>query len=330
MNQKILKQNLENYLSTQNESETSVSELNEINMGWETELFTFKATHDGVEEDLVLRVFSGDSAGSKASKEYFLMKRLDEVGFPVPHVYQLDAKGDAIGKPFLVMQRIIGKTLDDTYRSEDDEELKKGISRLVELFVTLHKLDIEDFTGLPHLQTMSNDDYIALYSEAKDKLAPWMAPVIDWLIENKPEETGKYQAICHNDYHGFNVMIDQKDNAYVIDWGAARISDSRFDLGWTLLLYSTFGGAMFKAPLIEIYNELGGNVDSLKFFEVLAVTRRITDLASVLYGDGSSGLKPDVLEMMRESRDHYQKVHDILEEYTGIRIPELDKILEDF
>ena len=99
---------------------------------------------------------------------------------------------------------------------------------------------------------------------------------------------------------------------------------------WVNSVIPNNGSSVIGHARIEIYDELGGNVDSLKFFVVLAVTRRITDLASVLYGGGSSGLKPDVLDMMRESREHFHKVHDILEEYTGIRIAELDKILEDF
>lgn len=330
MDQKSLKEQLENYLSTQNGSTTSVTELNEINMGWETELFTFKAIHDGLEMDLVLRIFSGEGAGSKASKEYYLMKRLVEVDYPVPHVHHIDTSGDVIGKPFLIMQRIMGKTLDDAYQSEVDEELKEGIHKLVELFVRLHRLDVDEFAGLPNLKTVSINDYITYYREGKDKLAPWMAPVIDWLEMNKPEETDKYQALCHNDYHGFNVMLDQNRKSYVIDWGSARICDSRYDLGWTLLLYGTFGGAMFKAPLIEKYKELGGAIESLKFFEVLGISRRIIDLVSVMYGEGSAGLKPDVLNLMREQREHFLKVHDLLEELTGIRLAELDKILENF
>ena len=132
------------------------------------------------------------------------------------------------------------------------------------------------------------------------------------------------------DYHGMNVMIDQNDRSYVIDWGASRIGDSRLDLGWTILLYNTFGGSMFRAPLIEAYEEKGGKIGSLEFFEVMAATRRIIDLINVTGGSGSVGLKPDVLESMRDSKDHFIKVHDFLEERTGIRLKELDKLLAEF
>ena len=330
MDQKSLKENLENYLSAQNESITHVSGLCEINMGWETELFTFNAVHDGHEENLVLRIFSGEHAGSNASKEYYLMKRLDEVSYPVPHIYQSEDSGDVIGKPFLVMERIMGTTLDAAFRSTTDEKLQQGIHRLIELLVKLHKLDVSRFDGLPNLNTLSIRDSLSRYHEASEKNIPWLKPVIDWLNEHQPEDTKEYLAICHNDYHGMNVMLDQQNQAFVIDWGSSNICDSRTDLAWTILLYSTFSGAMYRAPLLEKYSELGGKVDNLAFFEVLAATRRIVDLGSVVFGSGTHGLKPDVLNLMREQREHFKKVHDFLETRTGIRLKEYDTLLASF
>ncbi|MCW4014357.1 MAG: phosphotransferase [Candidatus Bathyarchaeota archaeon] len=330
MDQKSLKENLENYLSTQNESITRVSGLNEINMGWETELFTFKAVHNELEEDLVLRIFSGERAGSKASKEYYLMRRLDEVGYPVPHIYHIDAIGDVIGKPFLIMERVMGATLDAAFKSTIDEKLQQGIHRLIELLVKLHKLDVSQFDGLLNLSTLSISDILSRYQKACEKNIPWLKPVIEWLSEHQPEDAEEYLALCHNDYHGMNVMLNQQNQAFVIDWGASIICDSRIDLAWTILLYTTIGGAMYRAPLIEIYSELGGKVDDLTFFEVLAATRRIVDLGSVVFGTGTYGLKPDVLNLMRERREHFMKVHDFLETRTGIRLKEYDTLLASF
>ena len=332
-----LPKKLEAYLDAQDKhrKDHTVKNIAEINMGWETELFTFEThfTEDNTsgQEDLVLRVFSGDSATRKASKEFNLMKRLDKVGYPVPPVYHIETSGDILGKPFIIMKRIIGKTLDATYQNESEEVLREGISGLMGLFVELHSLDISEFMGGSHL---SSDDSIQnlveYYEDAIESLAPWMSPVLDWINENLPSDTSEYQSLCHMDYHGMNVMIDQNDRSYVIDWGASRIGDSRLDLGWTILLYNTFGGSMFRAPLIEAYEEKGGKIGSLEFFEVMAATRRIIDLINVTGGSGSVGLKPDVLESMRDSKDHFLKVHDFLEERTGIRLKELDKLLAEF
>ena len=329
--------NIQAYLDSvdDNRGNHVVTDLNEINMGWETELFTFqhRFNEDNHQraEDLVLRVFSGESAANKAVKEFNLMKKLLMVGYPVPPVYHIDESGDVIGKPFIIMKRINGKTLDDAYKDESVEVIMKGVSRLMRLFVRLHSIDVSVFRGESYLSSRDSiERQIGFFESVRDNAAPWMAPVLDWIYENKPSDTSEYQSICHMDFHGMNVMIDSDDRSYVIDWGASGIADSRLDLAWTVLLYTTFGGSIFYNPLIDTYREMGGRIESLKFFEVVAAARRISDLMSVISNDGSTGLKPDVLKLMREQKDHFIKVHDFLEERTGIRLVELDAFLADF
>jgi aminoglycoside phosphotransferase (APT) family kinase protein len=329
MDKSSLQENLQRYLNKENSIlNLSVSELNEINVGWETELFTFKATCDESTENLVVRIFSGDNAGDKAVSEFQVMNKLAEVGYPVPRVYHVEASGDAIGKPFIVMERIMGGTLDDAYTNDNKTDVEEGIERLVELFILLHRLDVKDFRGIHGVVYTSIDDYLDYYKRKQDMLAPWLSPVIEWLKDHKPNE--KHLSVCHNDFHGFNILLDEEGIPYVIDWGFTRISDSRIDLGWTVLLYSTFGSETLGKVLTEKYAQRGGVVESLNYFVVMAMVRRIDDLVSSLYSDASSGLKPDALDMMRGSRHHFFKVRDMLEEYTAIRIKELDEILNQF
>lgn len=338
MNTHDLSTKLEEYLDTQNNQRTnhSIKNINEINMGWETELFTFQSQflESGtiVKEDLVLRVFSGDEAAKKASKEYILMKKLCTIGYPVPPVYNLETSGEFIGKSFIIMKRVIGKTLDATYQNETPRVLKEGISKLVELFVQLHNLDPSEFKNIPNLSSSDPiQKHLNYFKTTRDDLAPWMTPIIDWIIKNKPKEASKCQSLCHMDYHGMNIMIDENDQPYVIDWGASTIADYRFDLSWTILLYSTFGGSMFRTPLIEIYQNLSGKkIKCLKFFEVMAATRRIIDLIKTTVDHRSVGLKPEAVKMMQDSKDHYEKVHGFLENRTGIRLKELALLINSF
>jgi len=329
-----LSKNLEEYFYSLNDkrSNHSIKSVSEINVGWETELFTFQHSYTENDapstQDLVLRVFSGDVAVSKASKEYHLMKKLHSVGYPVPPVYNLEASGKFIGKPFIAMKRIMGKTLDATYNNVSTQERREGLTRLMQLFVQLHSLDVSEFRDVPNLSfSGSVQTHLNYFTETRDRFAPWMTPVIDWITENKPGEAPGYQSLCHMDYHGMNVMIDEDDQPYVIDWGSSRIGDSRLDVAWTILLYSTFGGSMLRAPLIETYESLGGKLERLEYFEVIAAARRITDLITVTVDSDSLGLKPEVLEMMRKSKDHFNKVHGFLEERTGIRLEELDELI---
>ena len=87
---------------------------------------------------------------------------------------------------------------------------------------------------------------------------------------------------------------------------------------------------MFYEPLIEAYVNKGGRVKGLKFFEVMAAVRRITDLINVLDDNSAGGLRYDIVDLMRKEKEHFLKVHDFLEERNGIRFTELDQLLADF
>lgn len=338
MNKQHLVERLVPYLESlyPDRSSISVTNLEEINMGWETELFTFEVDSikngDPIIEYRVLRVFQGDSAARKSAKEYYLMSKLDEVGYPVPRVYSLELSGETIGKPFILMERILGNTLDATYRNETPEDLRKGLRRLIGLFVWLHRLDITPFKDIIELPFY--DDHIQYnldwyWRRAQEQLS-WMKPVVDWLRERKSLIDPMPQSLLHMDYHGMNVMLREDDSEAVIDWGASCIGDYRMDLGWTMLLYTTFGGDMFRDPILAEYTEnRGRRVKYIEYFEVMATARRIIDFVITMEGDvGSVGLKSEVVEMMKESKDHYHRVHDVLTARTGIRLEKFSEALD--
>ena len=102
------------------------------------------------------------------------------------------------------------------------------------------------------------------------------------------------------------------------------------DLGWTTLLYTTFGGEMFRDPILAEYTEHSGmEVADIEYFEVMAAARRIIDFVTTIEsGVDSVGLKPEVVEMMKESKEHYQRVHGVLTARTGIRLDEIAEALD--
>jgi len=61
----------------------------------------------------------------------------------------------------------------------------------------------------------------------------------------------------------------------------------------------------------------------------MAAARRIIDFATTIEGDVDSvGLKPEVVEMMKESKEHYRRVHGVLTARTGIRLDEFVETLD--
>jgi aminoglycoside phosphotransferase (APT) family kinase protein len=340
MNKQTLAKQLVTHLKQIYRDRTGISlaSLEEINMGWETELYTFEVDSrkngDRIKEHRVLRVFQGDGAGRKSAKEYFLMSRLCEAGYPVPRVYSHEASGETIGKPFILMERILGNTLDATYRNETPEELQRGIYRLIKLFVKLHQLDVTSFKDVPNLPFHDDhvQDTLDWYGRNAQEQLYWLKPVVDWLTERKQHIDMVPPSLLHMDFHGMNVMLRGDGSEAVIDWSLSRIGDHRMDLGWTMLLYTTFGEEVFRGPILAEYSEQSGEeVADLEFFEVIAATRRIIDFALTVGGDiDSIGLKPEVVEMMKESKEHFQRVHDVLTERTGITLDEFVEALDSF
>ena len=310
-------------------SSVSVTNLDEINMGWETELYTLEvdSTINGEQfnEKKVLRVFQGDGAGRKSAKEYHLMRKLDIVGYPVPRVYGYESSGKTIGKPFILMERVMGKTLDETYRNESPE-LRRGVDRLMPLFAQLHRLDVTPFKDIAELPSHDDpvQDSLDWYRRAAQGQLQWLRPVVDWLTERKPYIDQGPQSVLHMDFHGMNVIMREDGSEAVIDWGASRIGDHRMDLGWTLLLHTTLGGEVYRDLILASYSEHSGNkVEDIEYFEAMAATRRIIDFATTMEsGAGSVGLRPDVVEMMKQYKRHYRRVHDVLTEKTGITLDE--------
>ena len=334
MNEQEFASQLESYLDSQKNGRTGykITNLKEVNMGWETELFTLKTSSyrkkSLVEENLVLRVFSGGNVARKASKEYYLMKRLYDIGYPVSPVYILETSDNVIGKPFILMKRVMGETMDATYRSENPEVTMMGVKKLMELLVELHKLDPSLFNEVPDLLNVTSTYYLNYLKHVRNKYAKWLTPIIEWLEENKPVKAEK-SSLCHLDFHGMNVMIED-NKPYVIDWGASMICDNRLDLAWTLLLYSTFSGTMYHDLLVEQYQSASGRkIIHLEFYEVVAAGRRIADMVKTING-GSAGLRSDVVDLMKNQKDHFIKVHDFLEERLGFRLTKLDTLLSLF
>ena len=92
-----------------------VSNLVSITTGWESEIYAFDVEYGPAEarqrEALVLRLYPGDHAHAKAAHEFQSMQQLYKMGYPVPLVHLLERADSALGKPFVIMERIPGQVL---------------------------------------------------------------------------------------------------------------------------------------------------------------------------------------------------------------------------
>jgi len=124
-------------------------------------------------------------------------------------------------------------------------------------------------------------------------------------------------------------MFREDETPSVIDWSGANVGDYRFDLAWTIILFSTFGGSFFRDLLLNMYTEVSGTeIKDIEYFEVLGcVIRLVIVFSSFLNKPDDRGLRTKSEKMTPVISDHFLKVYDLLVKRTGLKLLEFEKIM---
>lgn len=316
-----------------------ILDLEPISDGWETEVYSFRAQYEeGAQrkhEDLILRIYPSNDAVEKSTREFHVMKRLHEVGCPVPKVLFLEPENPYFGRPFVIMEKINGRPMGIVISESPDEKRQELMTLFCKMFVDLHMLDWKPFATDLSISTTEDPDtfvthqfshwYEYLHSFQKDEFEP----VFDWLEERRADVRWEQLSLIHWDYHPFNILLRDDGKAFVIDWGSAEISDYRFDLAWTLLLMSTHGDPESRETILNEYERIAGHrIEHIEFFDVAACLRRLFSV-SVSFSDGPerAGMRPGAEVVMKQHAFALKRVYELLCKRTGIMIPEIEKLI---
>lgn len=315
-----------------------IIDLARISDGWETDVYSFAMEYqEGAEEkceDLILRIYPGDDAPQKAAKEFEAMKQLYGVGFPVPQVLWLELDDAFFGKPFVIMEKIDGRSMGDVIVESTEEKQQELLALFCQMFVDLHTLDWRPFASAPSLD--ATKDLAAILNH---ELSQWQGyfyhfqnhsfdPVFDWLRERTFEVQFGRPSVIHWDYHPYNILLRNDGAPFVIDWTNVQVSDFRIDLAWTLLLTSSYGDPQVREIVLREYERIAGQrVGQIEFFDVVACLRRLGSIViSLSEGPEKLGMRPGA-EAMMKNVSHIESVYALLRDRTGITIAEVEELL---
>jgi aminoglycoside phosphotransferase (APT) family kinase protein len=322
-----------------------VSELTNITTGWECEVFSFllERSDDQPGEALVLRLYAGDDRIEKCQKEFFILNQLAQIGYPVPQVYILEKDHSPFDKPFIIMEKIDGRDMwqaftDAAQGGLDSPAIIALLRQFCELPVRLHALDWRLFApiapGDPGASPFYTIDRVLDYGQGATAAYPsaGIQALVDWLAARRETLACDRPALVHFDYHPGNLLVRADGSAVVIDWTATTIFDPRMDLGWTLLLTAIYAGPDLRNAFLTGYERLSGRrVEQVEVFEVIACLRRMIDiLVSVRMGPEKLGMRPGVEALMKQQAGPLQKVYDLQLRHTGIRIAEIESLIQSF
>lgn len=305
---------------------TGVSEPDEIGQGWESVIHALTVTaQDGSRRDIVLRRYAGPSGSAKAVREFDGMRFLFADGYPVPEVLAVEPEPGPLGLPFILMERVGGSTMWPLIFPPVGRADRHLLGIFVELAVRLHRVDWERYPGRPVSVHGQLDDWQAAVVQHP---LPGFEAALGWLTDHVDSVSPMDLAVVHWDYHPENVLFDD-GSVVVIDWTQVGVSDPRFDLAWTMLLVGTYQGEQWRDVILDEYQlRSGAEVRSLEFFDAAVCVKRLYSVTlSLLAGPEALGMQAEATAQMREQLEPLGLVYRLLQERTGLAIPEVEQVL---
>lgn len=204
--------------------------------GFDTQIFAFRlaAAPAAFAGPLVLRLLDAHHDPSRVLHEQATQNALADLRYPAPRVLLASAGVSELGGAFLIMQRLAGQPLPKV-------SIGAMVSVLAELQARLHDVDPVAFlravtrAGLEP-KSLTFDAHLAqLAARASRSGLSGLAPGLAWLARGRPPRP-EPRAVCHGDFHPYNILIADDGVTGVLDWPHAIVADPAFDVATTLVI----------------------------------------------------------------------------------------------
>lgn len=179
--------------------------------------------------DKVVKMFSKKYPKSDILNEALNQSRVEETGLPIP---QLTSVNIIDGKWAIVMDYVEGKTLQQLM-DEDSENIDKYMDRFIDIQMLIHSKKCP------------------LLSKIKDKMNRKITATnglidatIRYELHTRLDGMPKHNKLCHGDFNPSNIIIDENDNFYILDWSHATQGNASADAARTYLCFALKDKAM--------------------------------------------------------------------------------------
>lgn len=170
--------------------------------------------------------------------EFALLERLAPSGLPSPGVLWLDATGEHLGRPAMVMVRAPGESDWMLLNGDLSLSARRDLAgAYVDLLAQVHAVDwrglgIDEVTPDPGAGAPAHELGVweaQLRSLAVDDL-PEVELALSWLRATAP--VSQATVLVHGDYKPGNLLVHRGRISALLDWELAHLGDPLEDLGW--------------------------------------------------------------------------------------------------
>jgi len=252
--------------------------LTKFGLGQSTSIYRFQLSNapEEISQPLVLRLFRDTAQGYStglAYKEGTIQNILLQNNYPTARAHIICEDMNLIGEEFIVMDFMRGKPMLEAVA------INKIPDMLAAAHVKLHKINPSSFIESLKKSRVSKvwyDGTVFVDIWITSRNVNWLKPGLKWINENEPKV--RNSAICHGDFHPFNILVDNGEISAVLDWSSARIGDLERDIASTKNILTTFGPSVvpeidyvsFTDEYLASYSERShADLEKVQYYEAV-------------------------------------------------------------
>lgn len=206
------------------------------------------------------KVFGSDYNKASILNEAHNQSLVEETGLNIPALLEIVTID---GHWAIVTEMIHGKTLQELIESfpeKEDEYLKRFVD----------------------IQIDMQSKRVPLLTKHRDKMNQKIAQTdlsatLRYDLHNRIEATPRHNELCHGDFNPSNVIINENDEAYIIDWAHATQGNCEADAARSFLLFLLEGKNERAKKYMTLFCEKSGcdSHDILNWLPILAASQSV-------------------------------------------------------
>jgi aminoglycoside phosphotransferase (APT) family kinase protein len=193
-------------------------------------------------------------------RQYTILRGLEATEVRAPRALWLEATGDVLGRPFYVMERVVGESFERDVPPEldaDPQLIPRMCEGIIDQLVAIHGVDLAA-TGLDRLGdgTTYIDRELDRWSGEVERVQrgplPALERLLDELRRQRPEPSTRV-TLVHGDVKPGNFGFVDGEVSAVFDWEMTDVGDPMADVGYLELMWAYPVGITSRptAPRVE-------------------------------------------------------------------------------